>query len=159
MHRPSHPQEENCAEIPHITVLQLTKSNLTNTSQRGGAFLGILAQNYPSQLVACPSVLERGGPALMIQPQVSKHAGARGTRNEIAHLHPLEGSMHVSLAPRDALLVIERGWGERFGLSGSLLPVTYILVYAPRPGDREAKEAEIVERILTAGTKFMLGEQ
>lgn len=67
--------------------------------------------------------------------------------------------MHVSLAPRDARLVIERGWGERFGLSGSLLPVTYIMVYAPRPGEAEAKEAEIVERIITAGMKFMLGEQ
>jgi hypothetical protein len=122
-------------------------------------FLHILASNSPSQLVAGTSVLERGGPALLIQPQVGKHAGARGTRNEIAHVHPLDGSVHASLAPRDAKLVIERGWGERFGLSGTALPVTYIMVYAPRAGEREAAEAEIVERIITAGMKFMLGEQ
>jgi hypothetical protein len=66
--------------------------------------------------------------------------------------------MHVSLAPRDARLVIERGWGERFGLSGSLLPVTYIMIYAPTQGAREAREAEIVERIVKASVKFMLGE-
>jgi hypothetical protein len=73
-------------------------------------------------------------------------------------MHPLDGSVHVSLSPRDAKLVIERGWGERFGLSGTAVPVTYILVYAPRPGKEEEREAEIVERILTAGMKFMLGE-
>ena len=65
--------------------------------------------------------------------------------------------MHVSLSPPDAKLVIERGWGERFGLSGSVLPVTYIMVYAPRPG--EVKEAETVERIIRAGVKFMLGDE
>lgn len=130
-----------------------------NVPQRVSKFLHILASNSPSQLVAGTSVLERGGPALLIQPQVEKHAGARGTRNEIAHVHPLDGSVHASLAPRDAKLVIERGWGERFGLSGTALPVTYIMVYAPRAGEREAAEAEIVERIITAGMKFMLGEQ
>lgn len=94
----------------------------------------------------------------MISPRVEKHPGARGTRNEIAHLHPLDGSIHVSLAPMDARLVIEKGWGERFGLSGTLVPVTYIMVYAPRPGKDEGAESEIVERIITAGMKFMLGE-
>lgn len=69
-------------------------------------------------------------------------------------MHPSDGSIHVSLAPQDAKLVIGRGWGERFGLGGSVMPVTYIMVYAPRPG-----EEEIVERIVTAGMKFMLGEQ
>ncbi|KIN07776.1 hypothetical protein OIDMADRAFT_174695 [Oidiodendron maius Zn] len=126
---------------------------------RVGKFLSILASNSPAQLKFGTSILERGGPALQIQAQVERHPGARGTRGEIAHLHPLDGSLHVSLAPRDAKLVIEKGWGERFGLSGTVLPVTYIMVYAPRPGAAEEREAEIVERILTAGMKFMLGEQ
>lgn len=94
----------------------------------------------------------------MLRAQVSPHAGARGTRREIAHVHPLDGSLHMSLAPRDAKLVIERGWGERFGLGGSVMPVTYIMVYAPRPGGREAADAEVVARILAASVKFMLGE-
>ena len=65
--------------------------------------------------------------------------------------------MHVSLSPPDAKLVIERGWGERFGLSGSIVPVTYIMIYAPHPG--EVKEEETVERIIRAGVKFMLGDE
>jgi len=117
-----------------------------------------LATTHPDQLEVKPSVLERGGPALFIKSSVQKHPGARGTRNEIAHLHESCGSMHVSLAPKDAKLVIERGWGERFGLSGSILPVTYTMVYAPRAGAVEDEEMKVVERIIRAGVKFMLGE-
>jgi len=65
--------------------------------------------------------------------------------------------MHVCLSPSDAKLVIERGWGERFGLSGSIMPVTYIMVYAPRPG--EVNDEVIVERIIRAGVKYMLGDE
>lgn len=132
---------------------------LTLSPQRVGKFLSILASNSPAQLKFGTSILERGGPALQIQAQIEPHPGARGTRGEIAHMHPLDGSVHVSLAPRDAKLVIDMGWGERFGLGGTVVPVTYIMVYAPRPGAAEEREAEIVERILTAGMKFMLGEQ
>lgn len=63
--------------------------------------------------------------------------------------------MHVSISPKDAKLVIEKGWGERFGLSGTILPVTYTMVYAPR----DEEEIKVVERIVRAGVKFMLGEE
>ncbi|KUJ10957.1 uncharacterized protein LY89DRAFT_626565 [Mollisia scopiformis] len=114
-----------------------------------------LASSQPSQLQVSISVLERTGPALFIHPSIIKHLGAGGTRNEIAHLHESDGSMHVSLAPSDAKLIIERGWGERFGLSGSILPVTYTMVYAPR----DEEEMRIAETIVRAGVKFMLGEE
>jgi hypothetical protein len=67
--------------------------------------------------------------------------------------------MHVSIAPLDAKLVIERGWGERFGLGGTLLPATYIMVYAPKSGENEEAETAVVEKIINAGMKFMLGER
>jgi len=63
--------------------------------------------------------------------------------------------MHVSISPKDAKLVIEKGWGERFGLSGTILPVTYTMVYAPR----DEEEMKVVERIVRAGVNFMLGEE
>lgn len=66
--------------------------------------------------------------------------------------------MHVSLAPQDAKLVIERGWGERFGLSGSVLPVTYVMVYAPRQGECEEGDVIVIGKIIRAAVKFMLGE-
>jgi len=67
--------------------------------------------------------------------------------------------MHVSLSPVDAKLVIERGWGQRFGLSGTVLPVTYVMVYAPRQGEEEEGDLNVVERIVGAAVKFMLGEE
>jgi hypothetical protein len=112
-----------------------------------------------SKLSVSTSALERGGPALFINADVEKHVGAYWTRNEIAHLHPLDGSMHLSVAPKDAKLVIERGWGERFGLSGTLLPCTYVMVYAPRSGPDEEAEMKVVENIIKAAVKFMLGEK
>ncbi|KAE9369170.1 hypothetical protein N431DRAFT_379960 [Stipitochalara longipes BDJ] len=118
-----------------------------------------LSDEKPDKLSVTTSVLERTGPALALNSSVQKHPGAYGTRNEIAHLHESEGSLHVCLSPPDAKLVIERGWGERFGLSGSVLPVTYTMVYAPRQGEAEEKEVDIVERIIRAGVKFMLGEE
>jgi hypothetical protein len=59
----------------------------------------------------------------------------------------------------DAKLVIERGWGQRFGLSGTVLPVTYVMVYAPRQGEEEEGDLNVVERIVGAAVKFMLGEE
>jgi hypothetical protein len=67
--------------------------------------------------------------------------------------------MHISLSPPDAKLIIERGWGERFGLSGTIVPVTYVMIYAPRLGDKEEEYCKVVERIVRAGVRFMLGEE
>lgn len=130
---------------------------LTN-SQRFETLIRSLADEKPDKLSVRTSVLERTGPALALNSSVQKHPGAYGTMNEIAHLHESEGSLHVCLSPPDAKLVIERGWGERFGLSGSIVPVTYIMVYAPRQGEGE-EEVKIVEGIIRAGVKFMLGEE
>lgn len=59
------------------------------------------------------------------------------------------------LAPRDARLVIERGWGERFGLSGTVMPSWYVMVYAPR----SEAEMSVVEGILRAAARFMIGDE
>ena len=63
-----------------------------------------------------------------------------GTKHEVYHYHDSEGSAHATLAPADAKLVIDKGWGERHVLSGQLplaslrdaIPLTYIMIYAPR---------------------------
>lgn len=64
--------------------------------------------------------------------------------------------------------VIERGWGERHQLSGSVglqvlpglpqkarLPKEYIWIYAPR----DQQELAVVERIVIAGAKYMTGSK
>lgn len=77
-------------------------------------------------------------------------------RGEIAHMHSVDGSLHIALTPRDAALVIERGWGERMGLAGKgfKLPSTLLLVYAPR----NEGELEVVKNILSAGARFGVGD-
>jgi hypothetical protein len=122
------------------------------------ALITSLAAEQPGKLKVATSVLERAGSALFIESSVQKHPGAFGTRNEIAHLHTSDGSMHVSISPLDAKLVIERGWGQRFGLSGSILPFTYTMIYAPRAGPEEDEDVKVVGAIIRAGVKFMLGE-
>lgn len=118
-----------------------------------------IAAEHPDEFNVDTSILERSGSALFIKSSVEKHPGAFGTRNEIAHIHTSDGSMHVSVSPKDAKMVIERGWGERFRLSGSILPVSYTLIYAPRAGPDEDEEIKVVEAIIRAGTKFMLGQE
>ncbi|KAN0101501.1 hypothetical protein V8E51_012011 [Hyaloscypha variabilis] len=135
------------------------KAGGQKSKERFETLIQSLADEKPDKLSVRTSVLERTGPALALNASVQKHPGAYGTRNEIVHLHESEGSMHVCLSPPDAKLVIERGWAERFGLSGSIVPVTYVMIYAPRHGETEEEEVKIVEGIVRAGVKFMLGEE
>ena len=59
--------------------------------------------------------------------------------------------MTLSLA--DAKEVIEKGWAQRHGLSGRLLPWGYVMVYAPR----DEEEVEVLGRIFRAGIAFVSG--
>ena len=74
-------------------------------------------------------------------------------RGEVTHVHP-EGSSHLTLSPRDAALVIERGWGQRHPLSGvrGMLPWTYVLVYAPR----DQYELGVWKKLVLASCSFLV---
>ena len=69
---------------------------------------------------------------------------------EIAHIHTTDCSMHLTLHPSDAALVISNGWGERHPLAGRgpWVPKGFTMVYAPR----NQEEVEIVtEAVRAAG--------
>ena len=70
------------------------------------------------------------------------------TRGEVAHVHESDGSMHMIFGPSDARTVIEKGWGERHPLSGVYpgLPVTYLMIYAPR----DPEEVALVQQLVRA---------
>ncbi|KZV81847.1 hypothetical protein EXIGLDRAFT_730531 [Exidia glandulosa HHB12029] len=69
------------------------------------------------------------------------------------HVHPGDGSVHVSLHPRDAAEVCEKGWGVPFPLAGIwVLDPGLVFVYAPRNDE----ELQTVLRIMDAGVEFML---
>lgn len=71
---------------------------------------------------------------------------------EICHLHPSDSSMHLTLHPSDAALVISQGWGERhplagcpvLGFGGRLLPDGFVMVYAPQEESQIGVLKEIV---------------
>ena len=65
---------------------------------------------------------------------------------EIAHVHHPQGSLHVHLAPADARVVYERGWGEPHALAflGLAVPRTWMFIYFPRDRD----ELEVVAKIV-----------
>lgn len=69
-------------------------------------------------------------------------------------MHETDGSLHVSLAPKDAKLVLERGWGQRHGLAGRGLYAGFVMIYAPRDED----ELLVMKGIVRASIRFMMGE-
>jgi hypothetical protein len=73
-------------------------------------------------------------------------------RNEICHIHGIEGSYHVTLSCADAE-VISKGWGERHRLARTYLNLGYTFVYAPR----DLEEVEIMGKVFRAGIAFMSG--
>ena len=74
------------------------------------------------------------------------------SHGEIAHIHPSDNSMHMILSPSDAVPAIEMGWAQRHGLAGIAvgLPVTYVMVYAPRSHD----DLKVVEELLDAAIAY-----
>jgi len=67
---------------------------------------------------------------------------------EIAHIHTTDSSMHLTLHPSDAALVISNGWGERHPLAGRgpWVPKGFTMVYAPR----NENEVEVLVAIVKA---------
>ncbi|OAL49813.1 hypothetical protein IQ07DRAFT_599951 [Pyrenochaeta sp. DS3sAY3a] len=109
------------------------------------------------------SILELRHSALFVSKKRDWHPVAQQMRGEITHVHAgVDGSVHVTLHPDDCKKIIERGWGQRHGFSGVnaikriagfSLPVTYVLVYAPR----DETEIEVVLTIVKASVAFMSG--
>ncbi|KAF2667345.1 hypothetical protein BT63DRAFT_480333 [Microthyrium microscopicum] len=88
---------------------------------------------------------------------------ALDTKGEFAHVHSTgDHSVHVILSPTDCKKVMDAGWGERHTFDGSAfvraalkkpLPMTYLLIYAPRTEE----EVETVSKILEASVTYMTG--
>ncbi|KAF2240512.1 hypothetical protein BU26DRAFT_525977 [Trematosphaeria pertusa] len=77
---------------------------------------------------------------------------------EVCHAHPSDGSLHMTLHPADAKIVLESGWGERHPLARGgwcrrFVPREFVLIYAPR----NEQEIEVVMRIIAAGVWWVAG--
>jgi hypothetical protein len=74
------------------------------------------------------------------------------------HAHPSDGSMHLTMHPADAALVLSQAWGERHPLSSGgwlarFVPPGFVMVYAPRTEE----EVEVVMEIIKAAAWWVGG--
>ena len=116
-----------------------------------------IAKANPQTLDLGPSKIEGGAPALFIREEIYtlNHSSTRSSPREVFHVHcEAEGSCHAILSAADAKLVLEKGWGERHGLSGRGLgvPLGYIMIFAPR----SVQEVKIIGMVARAAACYGL---
>jgi hypothetical protein len=119
------------------------------------AAIGALSSAHPDSLIQKTSCFEKHGPGLFALDARNLTPHCNG---EVCHAHPSDGSLHLTLHPADAAIVLMAGWGERHPLgSGGWLsrfvPSGFIMVYAPRT---EA-EVQIVMHIIRAAVWWVGG--
>lgn len=109
---------------------------------------------YAPYISTGPSKTEGGtGAAIYVKPDVEgMNPDAGKIFYEVAHVHPSDSSLHVYLAPRDARLVVQSGWGVRFPVPW-LAPSSWVMVWAPR----DEGEVGVVRGIVGAGGSFAVG--
>jgi len=122
-------------------------------------FADLVASN-PELVQFAPSPHERLHKGIVLNPSLpSPHQVASNALREVAHIHPVDHSMHVVLAPLDCKLLIEKGWGERHPLSGvsfvKRVPKEYVGIYSPR----DEEELEVVKRLVKASIGYMTGRK
>ncbi|KAL3496112.1 hypothetical protein BJX62DRAFT_232621 [Aspergillus germanicus] len=115
-----------------------------------------------------PSILEKYTEAAHVCHDIKLTPVGEQMKREICHVHGTsDHSVHVTLAPADCKRVIESGWGQRFPLAGTslfrnltfgrlpVIPMEYILVYAPR----SKEEIGAVMGIIKASVQYVTGER
>lgn len=108
-----------------------------------------IANTNPHLLTLRTSHPEKFGPALFLTPDIPLPPFAKNSHGEIAHIHlDADGTSHVTLS-----LAIEKGWGCRHGLSGVVLLIGYLMIFAPR----DEEEVEVLDKILKARVVFVSG--
>jgi hypothetical protein len=117
------------------------------------AHMDYLATSRPDELHIATSAWEKHGPALFVS-HPKEGSMATKNKNEIVHLHEFDGSVQLILTPKDAKTVLEKGWGERFGLSGVVVESGYVMIYAPR----DEEELEVVKRVVGACLRYLMEE-
>ncbi|KAJ6607404.1 hypothetical protein B0H10DRAFT_2227936 [Mycena sp. CBHHK59/15] len=139
--------------VPHRQIDRLPTDKF---AKRLDAIFAEHAAANPTLIQVVTSPHEKWNSGMVIHTDIpSPHKEADQAWREIAHVHPIDHSLHAVLSPADCKTVIELGWAERHPLSGVSrvfpLPKNYLLVYAPR----DEEELQVVERILVASIGYM----
>ncbi|CBX92569.1 hypothetical protein IAQ61_006042 [Plenodomus lingam] len=112
-----------------------------------------LVADSKNQLIEQTSCFEKHSSGLFTTVPITRACGG-----EICHAHPSDGSMHMTMHPADANLIIRKGWGERHPLARGgwcrrFVPREFMLIYAPR----DEAEVEIVLHIIAAAVWWASG--
>jgi Family of unknown function (DUF5519) len=149
---------KRAGQRPLVPAYSVPQRQLTQTialqhlAQLKSVFDAVV-QAQADQVQYQPSFYEKHNEAITLCHPDCGHAYGLISHGEVAHIHPVDGSMHMILSPSDAAKVIEAGWGELHGLAGFMdrLPVSYTFVYAPR----DEQEVEVVRQLLDAAVAHM----
>jgi hypothetical protein len=131
---------------------QTQKSNASVYKQLV-ARLQSLTHDPRNRLVERTSCFEKHSSGLFTSIPITRTCGG-----EICHAHPSDGSMHLTLHPSDAKLMLENGWGERHPLARGgwcrrFVPKEFVLIYAPR----DDAELDMVMQIVAASIWWVSG--
>jgi len=112
-----------------------------------------LAADSKNQLVERTSCFEKHSPGLFTTVPIMQTCDG-----EVCHVHPSDGSTHMTLHPADVNLAMRKGWAERHPLARGgwcrrFVPEEFVLVYAPR----DEAEVKIVAQIVAAGVWWVSG--
>lgn len=135
---------------------QLTERATEAMKARMNAYLDELVRLNASVLQRELSNLEGPVPAVQLRQEGSEKGLVKlapplqYTRGEFVHIHPVDGTTHVVLSLVDSAHVIERQWGERHRVSGTLITWGYTLVYAPR----DDKDLALWKDIVAAAARY-----
>lgn len=140
-------------EVPSYVAPQRQMNDHSDASRTEAmkAHVAESVSQHPELLTLASSGLE--GPkhkAIWLGETAKKPAYlAKATKGEFAHVHP-DGSSHLIMSLADAEVVTAKGWAERHMLSGVMLPLSYMLIYAPR----DEEEFQVWKKFLAASVAF-----
>ncbi|OAK98726.1 hypothetical protein IQ06DRAFT_225712 [Phaeosphaeriaceae sp. SRC1lsM3a] len=112
-----------------------------------------LTSDPRNRLMERTSCFEKHSSGLFTSIPITRTCGG-----EICHAHPSDGSMHLTLHPADAKVLLENGWGERHPLARGgwcrrFVPKEFVLVYAPR----SEAEVDVVMGVVAASVWWVSG--
>ncbi|KAK5708759.1 something about silencing protein 10 [Elasticomyces elasticus] len=136
-----HPRPCTRGIAPHRQITQ--KAGPALYKQLATAIEAIAGSN--ETLCIGTSCFEKHGTGLFSTSPAKRTCGG-----EICHAHPSDGSMHLTLHPLDAKIVLEAGWAERHPLARGgwlqrFVPGGFVMVYAPESEEDIAVLLEIVK--------------
>ncbi|KZW01123.1 hypothetical protein EXIGLDRAFT_830299 [Exidia glandulosa HHB12029] len=136
--------------FPHRHIPQLTTPSFLARLEAH-----LVSASSKHNLLLAPSIREGGhATSLYSQPNLPNGPNKGLFENDRMHVHRDDASVHVSLTPRDAAEVMQKGWATVFPLAGftKTLDEGHVLLFAPRDEEELGRVLEIMD----AGIQFSL---